>query len=338
MVDPEVRKKVPDQHIVPAKLVDEEAEHSGGQTDTNVAKDNEPSILFLEKRAAGVEVADTTTETVVLALSTALTLALVVVVAGNVGQEIVGPANELLAKEHQKGVNGGLLGQLRQLVDKLAETAGLLLASARHKDHVALHVASGLVMLAVGHLPAKVGDEQGRVDDPANNVVVQLGWGEGLVTALVGKDPETSTKETLHEGVEAPKDEADWVGGDCLGGDEVVEEGKGSGEASHVAQDVSQTEEAVTFEAVLGDGISDILDGVVGNLKGVAISIDQLAIVLLGVVGIERGHGGKRSGRGRSARRVEGRGRGGRGRRGGLCGAGSDGPLHGRLAFGRDSC
>lgn len=338
MVDPEVRKEVPDQHIVPAKLVDEQAEYSGGQADTNIAEDNEPSILLFKKRAARVEVADTTTETVVLALATALTLALMVVVAGNIGEEVVGPANELLAKKHQKGVNGSLLCQLGQLVDKLSETASLLLASAGHKDHVALHVASGLVVFAVGHLPAKVGDEQGGVDNPTNSVVVQLGWGEGLVTALVGKDPETSTKETLHEGVKAPKNEADWVGGDSLGGDKVVEECKGSGEASHVPQDVSQTEEAITFEAVLGNGISNILDGVVGNLKGVAISVDQLAIILLGVVGIERRHGGQRSRRGRSARRVKGRRRGGRGRRGGLCSASGDGPLHGRLTLGRDSC
>lgn len=282
--------------------------------------------------------ADTTAVPVVLALATALTLTLVVVVAGNVGQEVVGPANELLANKHEKGVDGSLLGQLRQLVDELAETASLLLAGAGHKDHVTLHVASGLVVLAVGHLPAEVGDEQSRVDDPADSVVVQLGGGEGLVTALVGKDPETSTKETLHEGVETPEDEANRVGGDSLGSYKVVKEGEGGGEAGHVPQDISQTEEAVTLEAVLWDGISDVLDGVVGHLKGVAVGVDQLAIVLLGVVGIERGHGGERSRRGRSARRVEGRRRGSRGRRDGLCGGSGDGPLHGRLAFGRDSC
>lgn len=338
VVDPEVWQEVPNQHVVPAKLLDEQAEHGGGQTDTDVAEDNEPSILLLKQRAAGVEVADTATVTIVLALATALTLTLVVVVAGNVGQEVVGPTNELLTEKHEKGVNGSLLGQLRQLVDEFAETAGLLLAGAGHKDHIALHVASGLVVLAVRHLPAEVGNEQSRVDDPADGVVVQLGGGEGLVTALVGKDPETSPKETLHEGVQTPENEADGVGGDCLGRDKVVKKSESGSEASHVTQDISHTEEAVTLEAVFGDGISNVLDGVVGNLKGVAVGVDQLAIVLLGVVGIERGHGGKRSRRGRSTRRVEGRRRGSRGRRDGLCGASGDGPLHGRLAFGRDSC
>lgn len=339
MVDPEVWQEVPDQHVGPAELLDEQAEHSGGQTDTNVTEDNEPCILLLEKRAAGVEVADTTTESIVLALATALTLALVVVVAGDIGQEVVGPADELLAEKHEESVDGSLLGQLRKLVNELAETGSLLLASAGHKDHVALHVASGLVVLAVGHLPAEVGNEQGRVDNPANRVVVQLGGREGLVTALVGKDPETSTKETLHEGVQTPENEADGIGRNCLGGDKVVKEGEGGSEASHVTKDISHAEETITLEAVLGDGITDVLDGVVGNLKGVAIGVDQLAVVLLGgVVRIERGHGREGGGRGRSARRVEGRRRGSRGRRDGLCGASGDGPLHGRLAFGRDSC
>lgn len=30
VVDPEVWQEVPDQHVVPAKLVDEQAEHGGG--------------------------------------------------------------------------------------------------------------------------------------------------------------------------------------------------------------------------------------------------------------------------------------------------------------------
>lgn len=294
VVNPKVWQEVPDQHVVPAKLVDEEAEHSGSQTDTNIAENNQPGILLLEQRAARVEVADAAAKAVVLALATALTLALVVIVTGDVGQEIVGPADKLLANEHKQGVDGSLLSQLGQLVDKFSKTSGLLLAGAGHKDHVALHVAGGLVVLAVGHLPAEVGDEQGRVDDPADSVVVQLGGGEGLVTALVGEDPETRTKETLQEGVQSPENEADGVGRNGLGGDKVVEEGEGGGEASHIAQNIAHTEKAVTLEAVLGNGIPNILDGVVGYLKGVAVGVDQLAIVLLGGGGVERGHGGER--------------------------------------------
>lgn len=310
VVDPEVGQEVPDEHVVPAKGVDKVAEPSGSQADTNIAENDEPGVLVFVQGAGRVEVADTAAEAIVLALATALTLALVVVVASDVGQEVVGPADELLADEHEQGVDGGLLGQLGQLVDKLAETRSLLLAGAGHKDHVTLHVAGGLVVLAVGHLPAKVGDEQGRVDDPADGVVVQLGRGEGLVAALVGEDPKAGAKEALQEGVQAPEDEADGVGGDGLGCDKVVKEGEGGGEAGHVAQDIAHAEEAIALEAVLGDGVPDVLDGVVGDLEAVAVCVDQLAIVLLVGRGVERGHGGQRGGRGRGAGRVE------RGRRG----------------------
>lgn len=62
------------------------------------------------------------------------------------------------------------------------------------------------------------------MEDPADNVVVQLGGGEGLVAALVSQDPETGAEETLHDGVQAPEDEAERVRGDVLGCDKVVEE------------------------------------------------------------------------------------------------------------------
>lgn len=172
MVDPKVGNEVPDQEVMPAKVVAEVPESTGGQSNTNVTEHNQVGVLVLEQGCAGVEVVDTTTIAVVLALATALTLLLVVVVAGNIGQEVIGPSNELLAEKHHEGVNRSLLGQLGEFMDELAEASGLLLASARHEDHVTLHVAGGFVVLAVGHLPAEVGNEQRGVNDPANDVVV----------------------------------------------------------------------------------------------------------------------------------------------------------------------
>lgn len=308
MVNPEVRDEVPDEHVGEAKLLDEEVQGGHGQADTDVAEDDEMGVLVLVQRGTGVEVVNAAAEAVVLALAATLALALVVVVAGDVGQEVVGPADELLAEEQEQGVDGGLLGQLRQLVDHLAEAGGLLLAGAGHEDHVTLEVAGGLVVLAVGHLPREVGHEQGRVENPADDVVVQLGRGEGLVAALVGQDPEAGAEEALHDGVQAPEGEAERVRGDVLWRDKVVEEVEGGGEAGHVAEDIAHALDTISLEAVLGDGVADVLDGVVRDLEGVAVRVDQLAVRHLLLVGIERGHGGEGGGRGRGAWRVGGRG------------------------------
>lgn len=153
MVNPEVRNEVPDEHVVPTELLDKEVQGKSCQADTDVTHDDEVSFLVVKDGGAGVEVVNAAAVTVVLALAAALALARVVVVAGDVSQEVVGPADELLADEHEQGVDGGLLGQLGQLMDHLAEAGGLLFAGAGNKDHVALEVAGGLVVPAVGHLP-----------------------------------------------------------------------------------------------------------------------------------------------------------------------------------------
>ena len=306
VVDPEVGDKVPDEHVGQAKGVAEVVESGASENQTNVTEDNELCILGLVERAAGVKVVDAAAKAVLLALATALTLALVVVVASDVGEEVVGPANELLGNEHGESEGRRVLGKLCELVGHAAETSSLLLTGAGDKDHVTLHVAGGLVVLAVGDLPAKVGDQEGRVEDPAGNVVDEARLGKGAVTALVGNDPETGAEEALDKGVDGPKSTADESVGNVLGGDKVVEDGKGGGQARHVTQDISVALEGRTLKAVLGDGIADILDGVVGRSELVAVGVDELAIVGLGVADIDRGERRERGGRGRRARRVGG--------------------------------
>lgn len=153
VVDPEVRDEVPDKHVVPAELLNEEVQRSGRQTDADVTQHNQVSVLVLIQGCPGVKVVDTTAKAVVLAFATALTLSLVIVVAGDICQEVVGPSDKLLSDKHGQGVDGGLLSQLAHLVGYLAQAGGLLLTGAGNKDHVALQVAGGLVVLAVRHLP-----------------------------------------------------------------------------------------------------------------------------------------------------------------------------------------
>lgn len=338
VVNPEVRDEVPHEHVGEAELLDEEVQGDSSQADTDVAKNDEVGVFVLVQRGTGVEVVHAAAVAVVLALAAALALALVVVVAGDVGHEVVGPADELLADEHQQGVDGGLLGQLGQLVDHLAEAGGLLLAGAGHKDHVALEVAGGLVVLAVGHLPREVGHEQGRVQDPADDVVVQLGGREGLVAALVGQNPEAGGEEALHGGVQAPEREAERVRGNVLWRYKVVEEVECGGEAGHVAEDIAHALDTITLEAVLGYGVAEFLDGVIWDLERVAVRVDQLAVRHLLLGGIERGHGREGGGRGRRAWRAGGRGDGGGWGRVRVAGGRGDCPPQGRVALGGHSC
>lgn len=317
MVDPQVGDKVPDSHVGEAKLLAEEEETSGSKGNTNVAHDDELEISGIKDGSSRVKVVDTTAKAVVLALTATLALLLVEVVAGNVGHEVVGPADELLENEVDESVDGRLFAKLAKLVDKLTSARSVLLAGAGEEDHIALHVAGGLVVLGVGDLPAEVGHKQSRVEEPASHIVNELRVREGAVAALVGNDPEASTEETLEDGVQAPESNADGLGGNCLSRHVVVEDVEGGGEANDVADNVAVTLEGRALEAVLGNGIAELLDGEVGRGELVAVCVEQVVIVAslgggeLSIL-VNRGHGAERGGRGRRTRRV---GRGDDGRR-----------------------
>ena len=325
VVHPQIRDEVPHEHVGEAVGAAEHGQDGDGDGQAQVAEEDELGILGLEERAGRAEVVDAGSEAVLHALAAALGLALVVVVARDVAEEVHGPAEQLLGERVDDGGDGRLLGQLVQLVGQAADAAGELVARLGHEDHVALHVARGLVVLAVRDLPREVGDQEGRVADEARGVVEHLGGREGLVAALVGQHPQAGAEEALDHGVQGPEGGAGGRPGDVIGGDEVVEEGKGEGQAGDVTGDVGQAAQAGALEAVLGDGIADVVDRVVGQLELVAVGVEQLAVGCLGIV--ERGHGRERGGRGRLARSVSGGALGGGGGRVGV--HGGSGPAQG---------
>lgn len=277
VVHPEVGDKVPHQHVLEAESLAKVHEASDSKTDAQVTEKHLAGVLVLIQRAAGVEVVDTSEQTVLLALATALTLALVVIVTGLVGDDVQRPADQLLSNQVEKGGDGCLFGQLGQLVNHTADPVGVLLAGAGHKDHVTLNVASGLVVLAVRHLPAEVRNEQARVENPADSVVDGLGGRESLVATLMGKNPEAGAKETLEHRVNGPEASASRLRGNVLWRYVVVENVKCGREEDHVTGNIAQATDSRAFEAVLWDGIVDVLDGEVRNLKGVAVRVDKFA-------------------------------------------------------------
>lgn len=286
MVDPEVRDAVPHQKVQPAISGTDIVQERAGEQETNITQDNQLGILGLVQRARGVEVVDTTAPAVLLALAATLGLLLVVVVASHVGDQVQQPAEQLLADHVGGSRNRSLLNELAELVDGLADAGSVLAAGLGDKHHVTGKVTSGLVVLAVGDLPREVGDEQKGVADPANSVVQDLGGREGLVTALVGQDPNAGTDETLDDGVHGPQDHASRHGGDGLRGDIVVEEVEDGGQDSQVAEDIVQAGDGGAVEAVGGDGIADLLDGEIGDLELVAVRVKHLGADLI----LFRGH------------------------------------------------
>lgn len=96
VVHPQVRNAIPHQQVEPAIGGTDIVQNQTGDSKTEVTQENELGVLGLIQRAGGVEVVDTGKVTVALALATALGLVLVVVVTGDVGEEVHGPAEQLL--------------------------------------------------------------------------------------------------------------------------------------------------------------------------------------------------------------------------------------------------
>lgn len=116
--------------------------------------------------------------------------------------------------------------------------------------------------------------------DPANSVVQNLGGGEGLVTALVGQNPDTSSDQTLDDGVKGPQSNASWERGNGLRRDIVVEDIENGSQHGYITEHIVQAGESLPLVAVSGDGVTDLLDGVVGDLELISIGVQHLALVL----------------------------------------------------------
>lgn len=153
VVDPQVRDDVPDEQVREAECLANPGESCEGDGDTKVAEQDEVLVFALIQRAGGDEVVDAATKAVLLALALAFGLALVVVVASNVADDVQRPSSKLLPDAVKKRSNGRLLGQLIDLVDQLSDTRSIHLSCLGHKNHIALNVASGLVVFAVRDFP-----------------------------------------------------------------------------------------------------------------------------------------------------------------------------------------
>ena len=171
MVHPEVRKEIPDEHVLESVGLAKSNQDGHGDGEAKITQKDELCVLGFIQRACGVEVVDASKEAIDPALSTTLKLTLMIIVASNVTKQIHGPSENLLANRVKKGSDWSFFGQLIEFVDKLSNTAGVHVTSLGDENHVTLHVSGGFVVLAVGNLPREVWDEESRVAEPSSSVV-----------------------------------------------------------------------------------------------------------------------------------------------------------------------
>lgn len=96
---------------------------------------------------------------VLLPFPATFALSLVVVVSSDVGDQIHWPSKQLLKDKIGHRLDGSFLHELVQIMDEDTNTRSILLSGLGNEDHIAFHVAGGLVVLSVRDLPREVGDK-----------------------------------------------------------------------------------------------------------------------------------------------------------------------------------
>lgn len=153
VVDPKIWKPVPDKHVEVTKLLAESVEDSSDNSETEIAEQDQLGVLCLVQRAVGVEVVDTAEPTIALAFSSALSLVFVVVVTGDIDENVQWPSRKLLTDQFQRRRDWGLLCQFVELVGEMTDLAGIYFSCLGNENHVPLHVTGSLVVLAVRDFP-----------------------------------------------------------------------------------------------------------------------------------------------------------------------------------------
>lgn len=172
---------------------------SQGQDDTKVREDDIDKVARLKDRRPGVEMRSPAT----------------IVLTRGIRDKICWPAKQELNDQPEQCDNGSFLIQMSHINLLLLNSGGgslgwqaNLATGLGDKDLILGHMASCLVMLRVRDSPRVVRDQQERVQDPADSVVKSLGGREGLMSALVSENPDTSADNALKNPVDRPSNVA----------------------------------------------------------------------------------------------------------------------------------
>ena len=104
-----------------------------------------------------------------------------------------------------------------------------------------------------------------------------------MVTAFVCQNPEACTKESLHEAINCPQGNSHRQRGNGFWRYIVVEEVEDGGNRSGITSNVSKTSKTGAFETVSWNGVSDLVDGVIGDFEFVSVRIEKNTSVLFSV-------------------------------------------------------
>ena len=230
-------------------------------------------ILLLIDGAGRIEMVDTTSKSIVLALAFTLNLLLMNIMTGGIVHEIHWPSHKLLSEERQSSHDWRLLRKFGNFMSEAAQFCGISFAGRRYKDLITLHVTSRFVMFAMADLPGEIWDKEQAVTKEADGIVQGLGGRERLMTTFVGHDPETSTHGAVHKGIYAPQDKSEWVTWNVLWRKELVEQSKDGAQHEYVSSHVVKSSGWRTDEAMCWDGIAKLLYREVRNLEFVTVGI-----------------------------------------------------------------
>lgn len=205
MINPQIWQDVPHKEVRKSKVLSHPVEDAGGDQEPNIAECDEFCIFRLIQRTRWVEVVDAIAEAILLPFSAPFALSLVAIMPGHIRDQVGRPATKLLVDKVEGSSEGCLFGELVELMQKVAISRSIIFSCLRHEDHVSLHVARRLVMLAMRDLPGEVWHQQSRVTDEADDIVENLAGRERLVSAFVSHDPQPSAEKALHESVAGPE-------------------------------------------------------------------------------------------------------------------------------------
>jgi hypothetical protein len=252
VVHPEVGNEVDEESLEQTNLLTEVPDSRAHEQKTEIRNRNEMALRLGPQRPRGIKVA--------VGLEPARALSLDRTALGSrsdIEEEVRLPPGELVREQAGKRVDGCILEHLEPL-GEVARFACDVLFSPGDERRVLLRVVCVAVVARVRDLPGEVGDEQDRVQRPADDIVDALVRGEGTVAALVREDPDAGAGATLEEAVEDPGDDAEGERGEVIDLQGEVEEDPGVDE---VADYVGAGDEEGAIEAVRGDGIADFLEG-----------------------------------------------------------------------------
>lgn len=195
-MNPHVRDNVEKSNRLPADIGRAPVESTASESQAEVGEGDEDGLTGTEDRRGRLKVAHAQ-PALVVTLQTLLS-------SRGVDQQVGLPSGQLVENELDELDNGRVLDHLGVQVEVGQTALGALIDGLGDKSHVLLHVASVIVVAVVAVLPAKVGNEQGRVHDPAHHVVELAVHGESAMAALVSQNPDTGADEALNVTVGHP--------------------------------------------------------------------------------------------------------------------------------------